>query len=212
MRTDSIRCPSWSSWTAFAVSPASAPMTWLASIVLKRKSTSSAFRRPTGRSVSPSKSSTSDRCAPASTWPARYAGSPRASSHAASTEWSVSLIAGRRPASGASVTAAEDQEDVVEERQDGDERAGDIGPGRGLEDGPRAILLLTHHPEAADEGKRLARRPDLDRQRGEREHHGAGEEDEADDRETLELKQQARDDEPRSDSRPQLGGGHDRLA
>ena len=95
-----MRCPSSSSWTALAVMPASAPITWLSMIVLKRNACASSARSAAGRSVRSSKADASGRCAPDSTCATRYAGSPRAESHAASDAESISLIAGAGPASG----------------------------------------------------------------------------------------------------------------
>src|SRR5687767_14337859 len=216
MRTDSIRWPSASSWTALAVMPPSAPMMWLSAMVLNRNAVSSASRRAAGRSVRSAKLDASGRCAPSSTWPARYAGSPRAASHAASDGRSISLIAGREPARGSppirdSVTPSEDQPRVVQERQERRQRAGDVRPRGGLEDGAGTGLLLADHAESVDEGERLARRSDLDRQRRGREEHGRTEAEEADDGKAPEPEEDARDEQPRRDAGAELRGRHDRL-
>src|SRR5688500_11536381 len=211
MSTDSMRCPSASSWTAFAVKPPSAPMTWLSVMVVKRKSAAKASRSAAGRSVRSSNEETPDRCAPASTCPARYAGSPRASSHAASLVGSISLIAGFRPAIGRSVTPSEDQEDVVQEGQQRRQRAGDVGPRGGLEDLAGAILALPHHAQAVDERERLARRADLDRQGREGEDHRSPEADEPHEGEAGDVEDHAGNHEPWGDARTELRGRHDRL-
>src|SRR5918994_3798617 len=171
MSTDSIRCPSPSSWTAFAVSPPSAPITCVSAIVLNRNASASASRSSVGRSVRSSKEDTSGRLAPARTWFTRYAGSPRASSHAASDAGAISLIAGGGPASVSSVTPAEDEPHVVEERQQRGEHPGHVRPGGGFQDVASAGVALPGHPETIDEGERLARRADLDRERREGEEH-----------------------------------------
>ena len=171
----------------------------------------SAARSGAGRSVRSANEVAPDRCAPSSTCPARYAGSPRASSHAASWVGSISLIAGGGPAIGPSVTAPEDQEHVVEEGQQRGQRAGDVRPGCGLQDRASAILALPDHAAAVHECERLARRADLDRQRREGEDHRRAEADEADDREPGDLEDQARDDEPRGNARAELRGRDDRL-
>src|SRR5688572_15404387 len=204
MSTDSMRCPSASSWTALAVSPPSAPMTWLSTIVLNRNASPSAARSGRGRSVTSSKPWASGRCAPARTCPERYAGSPRAVSHAASDAESTSLIAGREPASGSSVTASEDQEGVVQERQESGQRSGDVCPRGSLEDLTSAGLSLRGHAQAVDEGEGLARCADLDRQRREREHHSGPEADEADDGEAGHLEDEAGDHQPGCDAGAEL--------
>jgi len=51
IRTDSMRCPSASSWTALAVSPPSATSVWLPTIDEKRNASATAPRSGIGRSV-----------------------------------------------------------------------------------------------------------------------------------------------------------------
>ena len=143
--------------------PPSAPMTWLSTIVGNEIAHECRAQRA-GRSVTSSK-----------TWlgamrsgqdlPGRYAGSPRAVSHAASGSVD-SLIAGSGRRSELS-HGAEDQEGVVQERQQRGQRAGDVRPCGGLEDLASAVLRSAGHAEAVDERQGLARGADLDRQRRE---------------------------------------------
>src|SRR5690349_20737733 len=133
-------------------------------MVLNRNSASSAARSGDGTSVRSAKPPASARCAPARICAARYAGSPRASSHAASGAGAISLMAGAGPAMVSSVTTSEDEPRVVQERQQRGERTGDVRPGGGLEHGARAVVALAGHTQGVHEGQRLARRADLDRQ------------------------------------------------